>query len=96
MSAGPLKDGEAGPHPAAGPWIAVKEREPALGAVVLAKWEDGAVRTVEWSPSENAGVIDRSGGMDHHRSIFVAHTNELVWGIKTWPTHWAELPVPHR
>jgi len=80
---------------AAGPYVAVSEREPAAGTVVLGRWKDGAVRVVEWVPKEKEGTRElghRKGDVVMH-SIYLAQTGSLgvVVGVKEWPIEWAEL-----
>jgi len=64
-------------------WVAVEEREPEPGKVVLGRWKDGAVRVVNWTPKRYEGTKDGS--------IWFAHTVDFSCGLKEWPTHWAEI-----
>jgi hypothetical protein len=80
--------------PAAGPWIPVMEREPDVGTVVLARWLDGSVQVVSWSPKSFEGKVEgghRVGDPPTTFSIYLANTSPVAIGRREWPTHWAEL-----
>jgi len=69
--------------PAAGCWVAVADREPKPGQVVLGRWKNGAVRVIDWTEKKREGTPDGC--------IWFAHATNFSCGLREWPTHWAEI-----
>jgi phosphopantothenate synthetase len=78
---------------ATGPWVAVSEREPWSGDVVLARWKDGALRVVEWTPKkfEGTGDLNSLTRSARHVNIYIAHMAPVAMGFHEWPIEWAEI-----